>query len=81
MTANSADSGSEKKSENIDPMAEGHPEPFSQPRTIPGGWDLSDLIDPPHASTPVADMNGTAYEQNNPVFSGKKNDKAKNTVR
>jgi hypothetical protein len=28
----------------IDPMLEGHPEPFSEPRTIPTGWDLSEMM-------------------------------------
>jgi hypothetical protein len=25
----------------IDPMREGHPEPFSEPRTIPAAWDVT----------------------------------------
>ena len=29
----------------INPMKEGHPEPFPEPRTIPTGWDLSEYLD------------------------------------
>ena len=29
----------------IDPMKEGHPEAFPEPRTIPTGWDLSEFLD------------------------------------
>jgi hypothetical protein len=46
----------------IDPMLEGHPEPFSMPRTIPTGWDLSDLFASPEM--PHAEVNGTAFDQN-----------------
>ena len=46
----------------IDPMREGHPEPFSMPRTIPNAWDLSDLFASPDMSP--AEVNGTAFEQN-----------------
>ena len=31
----------------FDPMAEASPDPFSEPRTIPGGWDVS--AQPPRA--------------------------------
>ena len=31
----------------IDPMREGHPEPFSEPHTIPTGWDLSEMMPKP----------------------------------
>jgi hypothetical protein len=27
------------------PMKEGHPEPFPEPRTIPTGWDMSEFLD------------------------------------
>ncbi len=33
-----------KRTTQIDPMLEGHPEPFSEPRTIPTGWDLSEMF-------------------------------------
>lgn len=33
-----------KRTTQIDPMLEGHPEPFSEPRTIPSGWDLSEML-------------------------------------
>ncbi len=33
-----------KRNKTIDPMLEGHPEPFSEPRTIPTGWDMSELL-------------------------------------
>lgn len=46
----------------IDPMREGHPEPFSMPRTIPDAWDLSDLFASPEM--PHSEVNGTAYDQN-----------------
>lgn|GEM_PF-3918386 len=46
---------------SIDPMLEGHPEPFSMPRTIPDGWDLSEFFASPEM--PHAEVNGTAYEQ------------------
>jgi hypothetical protein len=46
----------------IDPMLEGHPEPFSMPRTIPTAWDLSDLFASPEM--PHAEVNGTAFDQN-----------------
>ena len=46
---------------SIDPMREGHPEPFNMPRTIPGAWDLTDLC--PVEDTPQAEVNGTAYDQ------------------
>ncbi|HEX7433562.1 MAG TPA: hypothetical protein VF326_07870 [Anaerolineaceae bacterium] len=36
----------------IDPMREGHPEPFSEPRTIPTGWDLSEML--PKQISPTA---------------------------
>lgn len=49
-------------SHSIDPMREGHPEPFSMPRTIPNGWDLSDLFASPEL--PHAEVNGTAFDQN-----------------
>lgn len=29
----------------INPMKEGHPDPFPEPRTIPTGWDLSEFLD------------------------------------
>ena len=46
----------------IDPMREGHPEPFSMPRTIPDGWDLSDFF--ATSDCPHAEVNGTAFDQN-----------------
>jgi len=33
-----------KHQPEIDTMREGHPEPFSEPRTIPTGWDLSEML-------------------------------------
>jgi hypothetical protein len=30
----------------FDPMAEASPDPFSEPRTIPGGWDVSAFFAP-----------------------------------
>jgi hypothetical protein len=30
----------------FDPMAESSPDPFSEPRTIPGGWDVSAFYAP-----------------------------------
>lgn len=51
----------------IDPMREGHPEPFSQPRTIPAAWDVTDWI--ADRSDDSAEMNGTAFNQTNPTFS------------
>ncbi len=30
----------------FDPMAEASPDPFSEPRTIPGGWDVSAFYAP-----------------------------------
>jgi hypothetical protein len=47
---------------NLNSMLEGHPEPFSMPRTIPSAWDLSDLFASP--DMPHAEVNGTAFEQN-----------------
>ena len=35
-----------KRKTQINPMLEGHPEPFSEPRTIPTGWDLSEMLPP-----------------------------------
>ena len=31
---------------NFDPMAEASPDPFSEIRTIPGGWDVSAFYAP-----------------------------------
>ena len=31
---------------HIDPMAERSPDPFSEPRTIPGAWDVSAFYAP-----------------------------------
>jgi hypothetical protein len=45
----------------IDPMCEGHPEPFQTPRTIPTAWDLSDLFS--SLDMPQAEVNGTAYDK------------------
>jgi hypothetical protein len=45
----------------IDPMREGHPEPFHTPNTIPAAWDLSDFFSP--SGTPQMEVNGTAYDQ------------------
>ena len=62
----------------IDPMREGHPEPFSEPRTIPTGWDVTGWngqCDDEEA----ANNNGTAYNQTNPTFSAPY-DKTKNAV-
>jgi hypothetical protein len=49
----------------VDPMREGHPEPFSEPRTIPTAWDVTGWIPMPQIHTAAADMNGTAYDQTN----------------
>ncbi len=56
-----------KQSISVDPMREGHPEPFSEPRTIPAGWDVTGWIDP--RDDAGAEQNGTAYNQTNPTFS------------
>ncbi|WP_303773460.1 hypothetical protein [Anaerolinea thermophila] len=48
---------------SFDPMKEGHPDPFSQPNTIPNGWDLTDANLANHPQARAADMNGTAFEQ------------------
>ncbi|MEN6408764.1 MAG: hypothetical protein ABFD44_03530 [Anaerolineaceae bacterium] len=53
---------SAKKATAIDPMREGHPEAFSDDRTIPA-WDLSDWFAAP--GTSPAEVNGAAYEKNN----------------
>jgi hypothetical protein len=45
----------------IDPMREGHPEPFQTPNTIPGAWDLSDLFS--SVEQIQAEVNGTAYDK------------------
>jgi hypothetical protein len=47
---------------SIDPLREGHPEPFSMPRTIPNAWDLSDFFSSP--DLPQVEVNGTAYDKN-----------------
>jgi hypothetical protein len=62
---------------NIDPMREGHPEPFSEPRTIPTGWDVTGWINPEDDTS--AQVNGTAFNQTNPTFS-KPYDKTENPV-
>lgn len=49
-------------SSSIDPMREGHPEAFTLPRTIPNGWDLSDLF--ASEEMPHSEVNGTAFEKN-----------------
>jgi len=36
---------------------------FDMPRTIPGRWDMSGYLNPPHPFTSMADMNGTAFDQ------------------
>ncbi|KPL83164.1 hypothetical protein SE15_07850 [Thermanaerothrix daxensis] len=36
---------------------------FDMPRTIPGRWDMSAYLNPPHPLNSMADMNGTAFEQ------------------
>lgn len=50
-----------------DSLREGHPEPFSEPRTIPAAWDVSGWFSP--CEDPSAEMNGTAFNQTNPTFS------------
>ena len=61
----------------IDPMREGHPEPFSEPRTIPTGWDVTGWTNPDDDES--AEMNGTAFNHTNPTFS-KPYDKTENAV-
>ncbi len=56
-----------QKQNAIDPMREGHPEPFSEPRTIPTGWDVTGWIN--SQDDMPAEMNGTAFNQTNPTFS------------
>lgn len=67
-----------QKNPSIDPMREGHPEPFREPRTIPSAWDVTEWISG-HEHDP-AEMNGTAFNQTNPTFSAPY-DNSKNTVR
>ena len=50
-----------RRNAQIDPMCEGHPEPFHMPRTIPGSWDLSDYFS--SEDWPHAEVNGTAYDK------------------
>ena len=33
--------------------------PFPEPQTIPAGWDLSGLMQPPHAETEMIGENST----------------------
>jgi hypothetical protein len=42
----------------VDPMAEGHPEAFFEPRTIPGGWDVSAFFEPEQRYEYQSDMYG-----------------------
>ncbi len=35
-----------KRNTVIDPMAEGHPEAFPTPNTLPTGWDVSAFFEP-----------------------------------
>jgi hypothetical protein len=51
----------------VDPMREGHPEPFGEPRTIPGSWDVTGWTNPQDEQS--AEMNGTAFNHTNPTFS------------
>jgi len=53
--------------DHIDPMREGHPEPFGDPRTIPNGWDVTGWMDPQEDQP--AENNGTAFNHTNPTFS------------
>ena len=46
-----------KKRPEVDPMVEGHPEPFSEPRTIPTGWDLSEMLPKPVPPMPQLMIN------------------------
>lgn len=48
-------------SENPGPAGYSHW--FNMPRTIPGRWDMSAYLNPPHPLNTMADMNGTAFEQ------------------
>lgn len=48
-------------SENPGPIGYSHW--FDMPRTIPGRWDMSAYLNPPHPLNTMADMNGTAFEQ------------------
>jgi hypothetical protein len=57
----------------IDPLREGHPEPFHMPRTIPTAWDLSDFFSAGEFSP--AEVNGTAYDQ----LTGTKHDRNDDT--
>lgn len=68
----------QKKNNPSPSMSEGHPEPFIEPRTMPG-WDLTGYLDMPHAHTSLADMNGAAYEQNTP-WTGTRDDDSADAV-
>mgnify|MGYP001171483857 CR=1 FL=1 len=50
-----------RKNNAIDPMREGHPEPFHIPRTIPTAWDLSDFFSAQGKNQ--VEVNGTAYDK------------------
>ncbi len=56
-----------RKNQTIDPMREGHPEPFREPRTIPAAWDVTSWMSDEEDGS--AEMNGTAFNQTNPTFS------------
>lgn len=47
----------------IDPMREGHPEPFFTPNTIPNAWDMTDFFFNEDFESRV-DVNGTAFDKN-----------------
>jgi hypothetical protein len=47
-----------KKTSVIDPMAEGHPDPFADPRTIPTGWEVSAFYGPEQSYPYQPDMYG-----------------------
>ncbi len=47
-----------KKANTTDPMAEGHPEAFMEPRTIPTGWEVSAFFEPEQNYPYQSDMYG-----------------------
>jgi hypothetical protein len=53
----------------IDPMKEGHPEPFPEPRTIPTGWDLSEFLDQANEDDPDANGCGCGPDKDGKDFS------------
>lgn len=54
-----------KKITANDPMAEGHPQPFSEPRTIPGGWEVSGFFEPEQKYPYRSEMYGSTHVKSN----------------